>query len=66
MNKMRYKFKIGELIKIKEGAGQVGFYAFVLSREHGESNWAENNYSVMVQGVETVQWYTEHWLEKAE
>ena len=44
----------------------MGSYAFVLSREHGESNWAENNYSVMVQGVETVQWYTEHWLEKAE
>ncbi|NBW38033.1 MAG: hypothetical protein EBR30_24035 [Cytophagia bacterium] len=65
MNKMRYKFKVGQLVKIKAGA-KFGSYAFVLSREHGERKWDENNYSVMVQGVETVQWYTEHWLEKAE
>ena len=63
---MRYKFKIGELVKTKEAAGEIGSYAFVLSREHGENNWAGNNYCVMVQGVETLQWYTEHWLEKTE
>jgi hypothetical protein len=65
MNKIRYKFKIGQLVKIKSGT-KMGSYAFVLSREHGENNWAGNNYCVMVQGVETMQWYTEHWLEKAE
>lgn len=65
MNKMRYKFKIGELVKIKAGT-KMGRYAFVLSREHGESNFAENNYRVMVQGVEMPQWYIEKYLEKAE
>lgn len=65
MNKMRYRFKIGQLVKIKAGT-KFGKYAFVLSREHGPGNWADNNYCVMVQGVEIPQYYAEKWLEKAE
>ena len=62
---MRYKFKIGELVKTKfEAAGKIGSYAFVLSREHG--GFGGNSYCVMVQGVEIPQYYPEHWLEKAE
>ena len=61
---MRYKFKIGELVKTKEAAGEIGRYAFVLSREHG--GFGDNSYCVMVQGVEIPQYYAEKWLEKAE
>ena len=64
MNKMRYRFKVGELVKTKEGAGQIGRYAFVLSREHG--GFGSNSYYVMVQGIETPQYYPEEWLEKVE
>ena len=63
MNKMRYRFKIGQLVKIKAGV-KCGSYAFVLSREHG--GFGDNSYCVMVQGVEIPQYYPEKWLEKAE
>jgi hypothetical protein len=61
---MRYKFKIGELVKTKEAAGEIGRYAFVLSREHG--GFGDNSYCIMVQGLEIPQYYPEKWLEKAE
>ena len=64
MNKMRYKFKIGELVKIGPGFNNSGKYAFVLSREHG--GFGDNSYCVMVQGNEIPQYYPEKWLEKTE
>ena len=65
MNKKRYRFKIGELVKIKVGIN-AGRYAFILSRDHGESNFADNNYRVMVQSIEYPQYYSELYLERAE
>lgn len=63
---MRYKFKIGEMVKIGLGFNNSGKYAFVLIRERPLSKLGYNEYRVIVQGIEHPVYYSEPYLEKAE
>ena len=52
------------MVKIGSGFNNSGKYAFVLSREHGESSIGDNVYRVIVQTIEYPMYYTEPYLEK--